>query len=190
MSMSTTKCRGAVAPTLQQHHRFSLRSIPQIVRRQRVSPATMAWNFLTPDLAAIDIAEVGNRRTISTKHAPATIILYGLTVADRPGPVIPRDGTPAGKRPLAPDGFESMHRTPQYTRTATTRHFFLEATILRSWPPVASLSGRTGDPICYFIDRRHHGRRKRPPRAQPQHGSLLGPRLVDSERSAVRAIRR
>jgi hypothetical protein len=117
MSMSTTKCRGAVAPTLQQHHRFSLRSIPQIVRRQRVSPATMAWNFLTPDLGAIDIAEVGNRRTISTKHAPATIILYGLTVADRPGPVIPRDGTPAGKRPLAPDGFESMHRTPQCTHS-------------------------------------------------------------------------
>jgi hypothetical protein len=45
----------------------------QIVRRQRVSPATMAWDFLSPDLAAIDIGEVDDRRTISAKHAPATI---------------------------------------------------------------------------------------------------------------------
>src|ERR1700686_2733058 len=41
----------------------------------------------------------------------------------------------------------SMHRTPRCTRTATTRHFCEEATILRSWPPVASLSGRNGGPI-------------------------------------------
>src|SRR5207237_1757564 len=34
-----------------------------------------------------------------------------------------RDDTPAGKRPLAADGFGSTNRTPQCTRTATTRHF-------------------------------------------------------------------
>jgi hypothetical protein len=117
MSMSTTKCRRALARALQAAPSLLPSLDSQIVRRQRVSPATIAWNFLTPDLAAIDIAEVDDRRTISTKHAPATTILYGLTVADRPGPVIPRDGTPAGKRPLAPDGFESMHRTPQCTHS-------------------------------------------------------------------------
>jgi hypothetical protein len=34
----------------------------------------MAWNFLTPDFAAIDIGEVDDRRTISANHAPATKI--------------------------------------------------------------------------------------------------------------------
>jgi hypothetical protein len=33
----------------------------------------MAWNFLPPDFAAIDIGEVDDRRTISREQAPATI---------------------------------------------------------------------------------------------------------------------
>jgi hypothetical protein len=45
----------------------------QIVRRQRVSPAAMAWDFVPQDLAAIDIGEVDDRRTISRDQAPATI---------------------------------------------------------------------------------------------------------------------
>jgi hypothetical protein len=44
----------------------------QSLRRQRVSPATMAWDILSPDFAAIDIGEVDDRRTISAKHAPDT----------------------------------------------------------------------------------------------------------------------
>jgi|SRR5882762_4882969 len=44
----------------------------QIVRRQRVSPAAMAWDILSPDFATIDIGEVDDLCTISTKHAPAT----------------------------------------------------------------------------------------------------------------------
>jgi hypothetical protein len=45
----------------------------QIVRRQLVSLAAMAWNFLPPDLSPIDMGEVNDRRTISGEHAPATI---------------------------------------------------------------------------------------------------------------------
>jgi hypothetical protein len=71
--MSTTKCRGAVAATLQATPSLLASVDSQIVRRQRVSPATMAWDILSPDFAAIDIGEVGDRRTISTNHAPATI---------------------------------------------------------------------------------------------------------------------
>jgi hypothetical protein len=44
----------------------------QIVRRQRVPPATMARDILPPDFAAIDTGEVDDRRTIGTEHAPAT----------------------------------------------------------------------------------------------------------------------
>jgi hypothetical protein len=72
--MSTTKCLSAVAPALQAAPSLLPSLDSQIVRRQRVSPATMAWNFLTPDFAAIDIGEVDDRRTISANHAPATKI--------------------------------------------------------------------------------------------------------------------
>jgi hypothetical protein len=70
--MSTAKCRGAVAPALPAAP--SLRALvdSQIVRRQRVSLAAMAWDIRAPDFAAIDIGEVDDRRTISTNHAPAT----------------------------------------------------------------------------------------------------------------------
>jgi hypothetical protein len=42
----------------------------QIVRRQRVSAAAVAWNIVAPDFAAIDIGEVNNRRTITREQAP------------------------------------------------------------------------------------------------------------------------
>jgi hypothetical protein len=71
--MSTAKCSGAVAPALQAAPPLLSSVDSQIVRRQRVSPATMAWDVLSPDFAAIDIGEVDDRRTISTNHAPATI---------------------------------------------------------------------------------------------------------------------
>jgi hypothetical protein len=70
--MSTAKCCGAVAPALQTAPSLLASIDSQIVRRQWVSPATTAWNILTPDFAAIDIGEVDDRRTISTNHAPAT----------------------------------------------------------------------------------------------------------------------
>jgi hypothetical protein len=68
--MSTTKCRGAVAPALQAAPSLLASVDSQIVRRQRVSLATMAWDIRSPDFAAIDIGEVDDRRTISTNHAP------------------------------------------------------------------------------------------------------------------------
>ena len=71
--MSTAKCRGAVAPALQATPSLLASVDSQIVQRQRVSLATMAWDILSPDFAAIDIEEVDDRRTIRTKHAPATI---------------------------------------------------------------------------------------------------------------------
>jgi hypothetical protein len=40
----------------------------QIVRRQRVSLSTIAWDILSPDFAAIDIGEVHDRRLL-TNHA-------------------------------------------------------------------------------------------------------------------------
>ena len=70
--MSTAKCRGAVAPALQAAPPLLSSVDSQILRRQRVSPATIAWNILSADFAAIDIGEVNDRRTISTNHAPAT----------------------------------------------------------------------------------------------------------------------
>jgi len=70
--MSTTKCRGAVAPTLQAAPSLLASVNSKILRRQRVSLAAMAWDIRSPDFAAIDIGEVDDRRTISTNHAPAT----------------------------------------------------------------------------------------------------------------------
>ena len=71
-SMSTTKCRGAVAPALQAAPSLLASVDSQILRRQWVSPATMGGDILAPDFAAIDIGKVDDRRTISTNHAPAT----------------------------------------------------------------------------------------------------------------------
>jgi len=74
--MSTTKCRGALAPALQAAPSLlaSLASLDsQIVWRQRVSLAAMSWNFLPPHFSAIDIGEVDDRRTavlLSTDHTP------------------------------------------------------------------------------------------------------------------------
>jgi hypothetical protein len=65
------KRRGAVAPALQAAPSLLAWVDSQIVWRQCVSPATLAWDILPSDLAAIDIGEVHDRRTISTKHAPA-----------------------------------------------------------------------------------------------------------------------
>jgi hypothetical protein len=70
--MSMAKCRGAAAPALQAAPPLLSSVDSQIVRRQRVSPAAMAWDILSPDFATIDIGEVDDLRTISTKHAPAT----------------------------------------------------------------------------------------------------------------------
>jgi len=70
--MSTAKSRGAVAPALQAAPSLLASVESQIVLRQRVPPATMAWNIFSPDFATIDIGEVDDRRTISTNHAPAT----------------------------------------------------------------------------------------------------------------------
>ena len=68
--MSTAKCRGAVAPALQAAPPLLASVNSQIIPRQRVSPATVAWDILSPNFAAIDIGEVDDRRTISTNHAP------------------------------------------------------------------------------------------------------------------------
>ena len=62
--LSTTKSRGAVAPALQAAPPLLSLVDSQILRRQRVSLATMAWDILSPDFAAIDIGEVDDRRTI------------------------------------------------------------------------------------------------------------------------------
>jgi hypothetical protein len=70
--VSTAKCRRALARALQAAPSLLALVDSQIVRRQRVSPATLGWNLLDPDLAAIDIGEVDDRRIISTKQAPAT----------------------------------------------------------------------------------------------------------------------
>jgi hypothetical protein len=70
--MSTAKCRGAVAPALQAAPPLLCLVDSQILRRQRVSPATNAWDILPSEFAPIDTGEVDDRRTISTKHAPAT----------------------------------------------------------------------------------------------------------------------
>jgi hypothetical protein len=68
--MSTTKCRSAVAPALQPAPSALASVDSQIVLRQRVSPATMAWDILSPDFAAIGIGEVDDRRPINANHAP------------------------------------------------------------------------------------------------------------------------
>jgi len=84
--MSTTKCRSAVAPALQAAPSLLSSVDSQIARRQRVALATMAWDILSSDFAAIDIAEADDRRTISAKHAPATICRVLHRVAtDRTG---------------------------------------------------------------------------------------------------------
>ena len=70
--MSAAKGRGAVASALQAAPSLLASIDSQIARRQRVSTATMAWDILPPDFAAIDIGEVDDRRTISTNPAPAT----------------------------------------------------------------------------------------------------------------------
>jgi hypothetical protein len=70
--MSTAKCRGATTPALQTTPSLLASIDSKILRRQWVSPATMAGDILAPDFAAIDIGEVDDRRTISTNHAPAT----------------------------------------------------------------------------------------------------------------------
>jgi hypothetical protein len=76
---STTKCRGALAPALLAAPPLLALVDSQIVPRQRVSPATMAWDILSLDFAAIDIGKVDDRRTISTNHAPATTVAYVTT---------------------------------------------------------------------------------------------------------------
>jgi hypothetical protein len=72
-ALSPAKCNGAVAPALQATPSVVALVDSQIFGCQRVSPATVAWNFLPPDLAAIDIGEVDDRCTISREHAPATL---------------------------------------------------------------------------------------------------------------------
>ena len=87
--MSSTKCRSAVAPALQAAPPLLASLGSQIVPRQRVSPAPMAWDILALDSAAINIksgrhvgylsraldgrasGEVDDRCTVSTNHAPA-----------------------------------------------------------------------------------------------------------------------
>jgi hypothetical protein len=71
---SPAKRRCAIAPALQATPSPLASIDSQIVRRQWVSPATVAWNFLAPGFAAVDIGEVDDRRTISTDRAPATKI--------------------------------------------------------------------------------------------------------------------
>jgi hypothetical protein len=70
--ISTPKRRSTLAPALQAAPSPLASFDSQIVRRQGVSPATMAWDFIPPDLAPIDIGEVDDRRTISRDQAPAT----------------------------------------------------------------------------------------------------------------------
>ena len=68
--MSTTKCRGAVAPALQAAPSLLASVDSQILRRQWVSPATMGGDILAPDFAAIDIGKVDDRRTIPQFASP------------------------------------------------------------------------------------------------------------------------
>jgi hypothetical protein len=97
--MSTAKCHGAVATALQAAPSLLASVDSQSVLRQRVPPATIARDMLSPDFAAIDIGEVDNRRTISTNHAPATIC-HGLHPyapgcnVDRPPLLIGRSKSP------------------------------------------------------------------------------------------------
>jgi hypothetical protein len=79
--MSIAKCRGALAPASQAAPSLLASLDSQIVRRQRVSPAAIAGDFLPPDLAAIDIGEVDDRRTISREQAPATKIIVFNSIA-------------------------------------------------------------------------------------------------------------
>jgi hypothetical protein len=71
--MSTPKYRRALAPALQAAPSIFPLIEPHVVRRQRVSPATMAWDLLRWDFATIEIREVDDRRIISREQAPATI---------------------------------------------------------------------------------------------------------------------
>jgi hypothetical protein len=80
--MSTAKRRGAVAPTLQAAPSLLASFDSQIVRRQRVSPATVARDFRARGFAAIDIGEVDDRRTISRDQAPAIISKSIITKPD------------------------------------------------------------------------------------------------------------
>jgi hypothetical protein len=73
--MSTAKSRGAVSAALQAAPSLHASVDSEIARRQRVSSATVAWDILAPDFAAIDIGEVDDRRTISRDQAPATKII-------------------------------------------------------------------------------------------------------------------
>jgi hypothetical protein len=98
-STSAAKRRSALAPALQAAPSLLASLDSQIVRRQRVSAAAMAWNIVTPDFAAIDIGEADDRRTISREQAPATIsksITYktrpATIVADRVRFVLPASG--------------------------------------------------------------------------------------------------
>jgi len=76
----TAKCRRALAPALQAAPSLLASLDSQIVRRQRVSAAAMAWNIVTRDFAAIDIGEVNNRRTITREQAPATKIILSNSI--------------------------------------------------------------------------------------------------------------
>ena len=71
---STAKRRGALAPALQAAPPLLALIESQIVRRQQMSPATMAGDFRARAFAAIDIGEVDDRRTISRDQAPATTL--------------------------------------------------------------------------------------------------------------------
>jgi hypothetical protein len=70
---ATTKRLGAVAPALQAAPSLLALIETQIVRRQRVSLATVARYLRARCFAAIDIGEVDDGRTISREQAPATI---------------------------------------------------------------------------------------------------------------------
>jgi hypothetical protein len=86
-TMSTAKRRGAVAPALPAAPSLLTSLDSQIVRRQRVSPATAAWDILTADFAAIEIGEVDDRRTISREQAPATNS-KSITYKTRPATIV------------------------------------------------------------------------------------------------------
>jgi hypothetical protein len=85
--MSPTKCPGALAPALQTAPSLLASVDSQIVRRQRVSLATMGWDFLPPDFPSIDIGEVDDRPTISRDQAPATIS-KSITYKTRPATIV------------------------------------------------------------------------------------------------------
>jgi hypothetical protein len=71
-STSTAKRRGAVASASQAAPPLLALLDSQIVRRQRVSPATMARDLLPSNVAPIDIGEVDDRRTIGREPAPGS----------------------------------------------------------------------------------------------------------------------